>query len=64
MSLQDLPAITIERLEGGAWGVRVEVLGVCAGDHTEAARPRASATTARCVLRAAVEEARSRMASH
>jgi hypothetical protein len=24
MSLQDLPAIAVERLEGGAWGVHVE----------------------------------------
>jgi hypothetical protein len=32
MSLQDLPAITVERLESGARGVRVEVLSVRAGD--------------------------------
>jgi hypothetical protein len=65
MSLQDLPAITVERLEGGAWGVRVEVLGVCAGDHTEAARPASFGdNSSPRRLRAAVEEARSRMASH
>ena len=34
MSLQDLPAITVERLEGGARGVRVEVVGVAPVTYT------------------------------
>jgi hypothetical protein len=39
MSLQDLPAITVERLEGGASSVRVEVLGVAPVRPTQL-RPR------------------------
>jgi hypothetical protein len=72
MSLQDLPAITIERLdEGGAWAVRVEVLGVALVTYTtEAALALADKAASfgdnklAAALRAAVEEARSRMASH
>jgi hypothetical protein len=71
MSLQDLPAITVERLEGGARGVRVEVLSVAPVTYsTEAALALADKAASfgdiklASAVRAAVEEARSRMVSH